>query len=80
MTDPRSPFLWQHDPRPSIFARDTAFCGYGKTGKTHSQTASEASDKFQARTGRSAGSIKGLSAKADVAIEQAEHTRRARRG
>lgn len=36
-----SPFLWQQNPRPSIFADDPAFKAKPNSDKTSSQSASE---------------------------------------
>jgi hypothetical protein len=71
-------FRWREDPRPSIFARDTHFTGNRSSGKTQSQTSSEAVQRFTKATGRSPGSIRGISSKGNLLIEEGENRRRAR--
>jgi hypothetical protein len=75
MTPCTSPFRWAEYPRPSIFASDTTFTGSKRTGKTASQTSTEAADRYVQRTGRSAGSIPGISTKGDLLIEESNHRR-----
>lgn len=72
------PFHWHENPRPSVFATDSKFVGYS-TGKTASQTMSEATDRKTAATGRNPGTVYGMSTKADKRAEQTELARRAKR-
>lgn len=69
-----SPFHWNRDPRPSIFATDSAFLA-NKSGKTQSQTSSEAVSRHIKATGRSPGSIRGLSDRGNLLIEEGENSR-----
>jgi hypothetical protein len=69
-------FRWRENPRPSIFLRDPTFTPKNKAGQTMSQISSAVVTKHIARTGRSPGSIKGISQAGDSLIEQAEHDRR----
>lgn len=74
-----SAFFWYERREPSIFATDSAFTGCKKTGKTHSQSASEAVDRYVEKTGKNPGSISGISSHGDRLIERAVHDRRAAR-
>jgi hypothetical protein len=70
-----SPFKWQEHPRPSIFATDRTFVGNKKDGKTQSQVSSETVARLTEQSGRSPGSIPGISAKGDLLIEQSNYRR-----
>jgi hypothetical protein len=68
-----------HDPNtafhadlsaPSIFRSDSRFLATRRTGKTLSQTTSDVVAAVIARTGRSPGTLKGLSQRADLAAEE----------
>lgn len=72
-----SPFLYAAHPRPSIFSSDGAFTPRSN-GKTTSQTASEAVTAFMDRTGRSPGTMYGISAAADARSERTTYERRQR--
>lgn len=75
MTSSLSPFRWKENPRPSIFAGDSNFTG-NKKGKTQSQVASEVVDRVTAQTGRNPGSIRGISSKGNLRIEESENARK----
>lgn len=68
-------FHWRDDPRPSIFATDPAFRA-NNSGKTQSQTSSEAVSRHMQATGRSPGSIRGISSRGNLLIEEGEYSRR----
>ena len=75
-----NPFLWRTDPRPSIFATDKAFIPHGPRGLSFSQAATLTSAEHEKKTGRSRGTIAGISDKADEAIEtRADREARIRR-
>lgn len=70
-----SPFRYAEDPRPSIFMA----AGWGRggsTGKTMNAIQSATVARKTRETGRSPGSISGLSKRGDVHIEESNHTRR----
>jgi hypothetical protein len=56
--DPRSPFNWRLDPRPSIFATDPSFRA-GKNGKSISETQTEHMNKRRDE-GEAVGYVYGL--------------------
>lgn len=60
-----SPFRWRETPRPSIFLMDSAFYKGARTGMTMNAIQSEAMTRFEQENGRSAGTIYGISDKAD---------------
>lgn len=66
-------FNWKKDPRPSVFAADARFVA-NKHGKSVSQTASESQQEYEAKNGKSRGTVYGISKKSDEAAE--EFTRR----
>jgi hypothetical protein len=70
-----SPFRWAEFPRPSIFATDKAFTGNALNGKTQSQVSSETVTRLTEESGRSPGSISGLSDRGDALIEQSNYRR-----
>ena len=72
-----SPFHWDSYPRQSIFLQDPAFARAASSGRTPSQIATEAVDAVAIRTGRSSGSIFGLSDAADKRAEYGIATGRA---
>lgn len=65
----RAAFHWDTG-EPSIFASDPHFRAASTTGKSLSATASDAVSRHVAATGRSPGSINGLSNRGDDLIEQ----------
>ena len=71
-----SPFRWQHDRQPSQFSSDPKFCTGAKSGRTMSQITSEMADKHVAKTGRSLGTVYGISKAADARSEASELARR----
>lgn len=71
-----SAFDWRNNKAPTIFATDRAFTG--KDGRTQSHVASENVDRFTQRTGRNPGSIRGLSDRGNLLIEESENKRRKR--
>jgi hypothetical protein len=71
-----SPFNWQADKRPTIFATDVRFTGAKKHGKTRGQVMTETVERITLATGRSPGSLFGISAKSDAQIEEGNHRRR----
>jgi hypothetical protein len=71
-----SPFRWASFPRDSIFLDSPKQFTLGASqGKSASQIASETVQKITQRTGRSPGSIPGISAKGDLHIEESNHAR-----
>jgi hypothetical protein len=54
---------------------DRAFTGNALNGKTASQVSSETVARLTEETGRSPGSIPGISAKGDLLIEQSNYRR-----
>jgi hypothetical protein len=74
-TSSLSPFRFAEYPQPSIFANDPKFCGNRKNGKTQSQVSSETVARLTEESGRSPGSIPGISAKGDALIEQSNYRR-----
>jgi hypothetical protein len=73
------PFHWREHPRPSIFALDSKFTAGAKVGKTQGQICAESARKYEDNTGRSLGSIRGLSDRGDRLIEHSEYVRRRRK-
>jgi hypothetical protein len=69
-----SPFNWKAG-ESSIFAADKAFTGYS-TGKTPSQVSADASDAYTQKTGRSLGTVTGISTKSDRDAEVRAYMRR----
>ena len=61
----RSPFLWATYPQSSMFASDPKFAKGAGTGLTMNAIQSQAMTRFEEREGRSAGTIYGISDKAD---------------
>lgn len=57
---PSSPFLWRHDHRPSIFAKDLFFRG---AGAVQSKAQTEVVERKR-QNGEEVGTIKNLSNKA----------------
>lgn len=74
----RSPFRFREFPRPSIFGTDSAFCPVGKQGLSMSHIQSATTARITRETGRSPGTVHGLSAAADQKI--AAHLHRTRKG
>jgi len=75
-----NPFLYASHPRDSIFMSDTKFTGCKKNGKTASQVSAASVEAITARTGRNPGSIRGISHRGNLRIEESENKRRAARG
>lgn len=73
-----SAFRWAEHRRDSLFVSDPTFTVGAKAGKTMSVVSSEAARKYERQTGRSLGSIRGLSDRGDRHIEQSEYVRRKR--
>jgi hypothetical protein len=73
-----SPFKWASYPRDSIFMGSSLFYKGASSGTTMSALQTAAVERYAARTGRSAGSIHGISDRGDAHIEQSNY-RRARR-
>ena len=67
---PLSPFLWQQDPRPSIFAEDSTFKAK-ISGKTASQISTEVV-KRKRDQGIEVGTIYGLNKERDEALLHAK--------
>lgn len=65
-----SPFLWQQNPRPSVFA-DDAFFRAKSTGKTASQISSEVVQRKR-NEGTDTGTIYGLNKDRDEALLNAK--------
>jgi hypothetical protein len=78
MTSCLSPFRWRDFPRPSIFATDSTFTTGARMGKTLSHTSSEAVSRHIERTGRSPGTLMGISPNADRQAEEQRPYRRKR--
>jgi hypothetical protein len=57
-------FCWDNGVR-SIFSTDTSFTPKGKQGKTKSQISTEIVDDYFKATGKSRGTIKGISKQAE---------------
>lgn len=57
--DPRSPFNWRDDPRPSIFANDPYFRAKGPEGKTTGQIMTDFVERQRAK-GIEPGTIHNL--------------------
>ena len=57
-----SPFLWMHDPRPSIFQSDLSFRAAKTDGKSYSQKSTEQVEEAR-RKGETAGFLRGISRK-----------------
>jgi hypothetical protein len=70
-----SPFHYAEHPGDSIFMADPAFYKGARTGATMSALQTAAVERYARRTGRSAGSISGISAKGDFHIEESNHRR-----
>jgi hypothetical protein len=75
MTSSLSPFRWREFPRPSIFATDSTFTTGARMGKTLSHTSSAAVSRHIERTGRSPGTLMGISPKADKQAEERTYKR-----
>lgn len=73
-----SPFRFRDFPRASTFASDGAFTPRNTKGQTISQIASDASARYTKITGRSLGSISGISAAGNLGVEEG-NARRAKR-
>lgn len=73
-----SAFHWRDDPRPSIFMSSRTFVA-NVNGKSASQTASQAVQRHEEETGRSRGTVFGISAKSDKAAEEFQRRIGARR-
>jgi hypothetical protein len=65
MTSHLCPFRYREFPRPSIFATDPHVVKGAVTGKTMGSLQSDAMGRYEENTGRSAGTIYGISDKAD---------------
>lgn len=75
MTNSLSPFRWAEYPRDSIFVADGKFSKNAHNGKTLSQVRTEQVEIYAKKHGKSMGSIRGMSAKGDLHIEESEHRR-----
>jgi hypothetical protein len=75
MSSSQSAFNWRNNQRPSIFVTDPVFTIGARMGKTLSHTSSEAVQRFTEKTGRNHGSIRGLSARGNLLIEESEQKR-----
>jgi hypothetical protein len=64
MTRVINAFNWREDPRPSIFLGGSDFTAYS-TGKTRAQTTTAAVERITKATGRSPGTLTGISRSAD---------------
>jgi hypothetical protein len=73
-----SPFHYAEYPQDSIFMGSSLFYKGARTGSTMSALQTAAVERYAARTGRSAGSIMGISDRGDALVEQSNY-RRARR-
>jgi hypothetical protein len=51
-----NPFMWQSNPRDSIFAADPTFAAY-RNGKSRSQVMSEVTDRITRETGKNPGTL-----------------------
>lgn len=71
-----SPFRFAEFPRPSIFARDSAFTYGASTGQTMGQIASRSVTAFEEKTGRSLGTIGGINDRSDRETAERNDTRR----
>lgn len=78
MTASRNSAFYWNTGEPSIFATDSAFAKGSRSGRSMNQLQTEAMTRYTKRTGRSAGSIPGISAKGDKLIEQGNYERRSR--
>lgn len=76
MSSSNSAFNWRNDPSPTIFALDPKFTAGAKVGKTQGQICAESARRYEDNTGRSLGSIRGLSDRGDRLIEHSEYVRR----
>jgi hypothetical protein len=65
-------FHWREEIRPSIFATDRAFVP-NQNGESASQVASRAVQEHEQRTGRSRGTVYGISKASDAAAEEFNH-------
>jgi hypothetical protein len=63
------PFHWREETRLSIFATDKAFTP-NVNGESQSQTATRAVQDFEEKTGRSRGTVFGISKASDKASEE----------
>jgi hypothetical protein len=70
MTSSLSPFRWREFPRPSVFVSDPLFTTGARMGKTLSHTSSAAVTRHIEKTGRSPGTLRGISPKADKQAEE----------
>ena len=77
MTSSLSPFRYAEFPRPSIFLSDPAFYRAASTGRRVNDIQSAAVARYEKATGRSCGSIPGISAKGNLLIEEGNHRRAA---
>jgi hypothetical protein len=64
-----SPFHWRFDKSPTVFAADRSFTP-NVHGESQSQTSARSVQEFEKKTGRSRGSITGISQKSDKAIDE----------
>lgn len=76
---PESAFRWRESPRRSIFTSDQDFTRAAHTGKTPNQISSEGVTRIIERTGRSPGSVFGISPAADRRTEQGIYDQLTRR-
>lgn len=70
-----SPFRYAAFQRASVFATDSAFCKGAATGKTMNAIQTEAMTRFEVKHGRSAGTVHGISDKADAQAAQRVYRR-----
>jgi hypothetical protein len=77
---PLSPFLWRHHKRPSIFL-DEGERGFAAdiNGNSRSQVATASAVRFEKKTGRSMGTIGGISSAGDSKTEELNAHRARRR-
>lgn len=71
-----SAFYWRDNTAPTIFAQDRAFTGRALDGRTQGELATEAVERRTRETGRSPGSLYGVSAKGNRLIAEGNQRRR----
>lgn len=75
----KTAFQWAECNCPSIFGTDESYTRAAKTGQTMSQIATQSVTKYEAKNGRSLGTISQISEKADRATAQRNDQRRLQR-
>ncbi len=79
MTQVENPFRWQETKRPSIFLEGSKQFSGLSNGKTYQQNSSEWVSREIAKTGRSPGTVHGISRRSSEQIEQGRARNRAGR-